>query len=169
MTADVTVSLADLGDLLRDCRDARRVEAQPFYATDRADFGRTPPEVGWWSDLLGQIAARHAEGQQRTRVDVLPDEPNDYWQWRQRTNPWHVRAGEGMFYLSRRRALEIGLPLDHDWWLIDGRFVVQLWFTAEGVLDHMRLIGDPAAVGVYRRWWDLAIRDAAPAERTAAA
>lgn len=169
MTAGTAVTLTELGDLLRDCREARRVEAQPFYATDRADFGRTPPEVGWWSDLLSQIASRHAEGQQRDRIDVIPDPPNDYWQWRQRTNPWHVAAGEGMFYLSRSRALVIGLPLDHDWWLIDGRIVVQLWFTAEGVLDHMTPIADPITIGIYQHWWDMAIRDTTPAEQVTAA
>ena len=169
MTTGTVIGLDGLSALLRDCEDAQRVEAQTSYATDQADFGRTPPEVGWWSDFLAEIAARHAEGQQRTRVDVLPEPLNDYWRWRQRTNPWHVAAGEDMFYLSRSRAKVIGLPLDHDWWLIDGRIVVQLWFTAEGVLDHMTLISDPVTVGIYRHWWDVAIRDAAPANQVTAA
>ena len=169
MTAGTTISLADLGDLLRDCREAQRMEAQPSYATDLGDFGHTPPEVGWWCDFLAEIAERHRHGQQRDRINVIPDPPGDYWKWRQRTNPWHVRAGEGMFYLPRKRAEVIGLPLDHDWWVINGRIVVQLWFTAEGALDHMTRISDPITVGIYRHWWDMAIRDATPAEQVTAA
>lgn len=168
MTEGTLITVAELGGLLRDCREAQRIEAQPFYAIDRADFGRIPPEVGWWSDLLSQIAERHAAGQQRTRIDVIDDPPNDYWQWRQRTNPWHVRAGEGMFYLPRSRAEQIGLPLDHDWWIIDGRIVVQLRFTGGGMLDRMTLISDPVTTGIYQQWWDMAIRDATPAKRIAA-
>lgn len=169
MTEGTDISLAELGDLLRDCREAQRVEAQDSYETDQADFGRTPPEVSWWSAFLAEIKARHDEGQQRTRIDVLPDPPNDYWQWRQRTNPWHVRAGEDFWYLTRARAAAIGLPAGHDWWIIDGRSVVQLWFTDGGALDHMTLITDPPAVGVYRHWWDMAIRDATHANQVTAA
>jgi hypothetical protein len=169
MTAGTAASLADLGDLLDNCTEAQRVEAQESYATDLDNFGRTPPEVGWWLDFLAEIAERHRRGQQRTRINVIPDPLNDYWRWRQRTNPWHVAAGESMFYLSRARAEVTELPLDHDWWLIDGQVVVQLWFTAEGALDHMTLITDPVTVGIYQHWWDMAIREAVAAGQVTAA
>jgi hypothetical protein len=169
VTAGTAISLAELNEMLGEAREARRLEVQPRYVTDQADFGRTPPEVGWWSDFLADIAERHAAGQQRSRVNVIPEPPNDYWRWRQRTNPWHVAAGEGIAYLSRSRAQVLGLPLDHDWWLIDDRVVVQLWFTGEGALDHMALITDPVSIGHYRLWWALAVRDAAPAEQVTAA
>lgn len=169
MTAGTVIGLDGLSALLRDCEEAQRLEAQDSYATDRANFGHTPPELAWWSEFLAEIKQRHLEGQQRTRIDVIPEPPNDYWRWRQRTNQWHIRAGEDFLYLTRTRAKVIGLPLDHDWWIIDGKSVVQLWFTQDGALDHMTLITDPITVGIYQHWWGMAIRDATPAEQVTAA
>ena len=168
MTKGTAISLEELSDRLRSCKEAQRVEAQDRYSVDQADFGRTPPEVGWWSEFLAEIARLHAEGQQRTRINVLPDPLNDYWQWRQLTNQWHVRAGEDFWYLNRARALAQLLPVDHDWWIIDGKSIVQLWF-ADGALDHMTLITEPITVGIYHGAWNLALREATQAAQITAA
>lgn len=177
MTAGKTVSLAELDDLLRTFeRSAMHVETQDFYPVDQAEFDRflagnprLPSEVGWWSELLGEIAELTAQGRRRRRVRVLAEPPTDYQRWLLWADRWHGAAGEDIRYIPRSRALAIGLPLDHDWWLLDDSRVVDMRFAADQELPQMTLVTDPVAVELHRRWWGLAVRNAAPAEQISAA
>ena len=42
-------------------------------------------------------------------------------------------------------------------------------FTEAGEIDRKELIADPGIVAQYRKWRDLAVRNATPAEQIAAA
>jgi len=80
-----------------------------------------------------------------------------------------MKAGEQVSYLPRAFAERLNLPLDHDWWLLDGKRVILMWFTGDGEIDHKILTDDPDTVTRYLKWWDLAVRNATAAEDYAAA
>ena len=67
------------------------------------------------------------------------------------------------------RAAQLGLDRGQDWWLIDGIKVIVMEFAPTREMTSRTLITDPATVGRYKDWWDLATRNATTAERSAAA
>ena len=71
--------------------------------------------------------------------------------------------------MPRSRTEEIGLPLVHDWWLLDDERLIIMKFTDAGEIAGKSLITDPTIVSTYRVWRDLAVRNATPAEEIAAA
>jgi hypothetical protein len=159
-------------------RSAFHLETQPSYALgyERADFElflagapRPPSEVDWWKPWLDQIADLTRQGKRVSRVRILAEPPTDYQRWLLWSNPWHAVVGEDIRYMPRSTAERIGLPLDHDWWLLDDERVIVTWFTDDGEISAKFLITDPASVARYRLWRDLAVSNATPAEHVPAA
>ncbi len=159
-------------------RSAFRLETRDTYALgyERTDFERflagsptPPPELDWWRPWLEQISRLTREGKRIGRVRVLAEPPSDYQRWELWAAPWHSRAGEQIRYIPRSRAGEIGLPLVHDWWLLDDDRLIIMKFTDAGEIAGKSLITDPTIVSTYRVWRDLAVRNATPAEEIAAA
>jgi hypothetical protein len=157
-------------------RSAFRLEVRDFYALDyeRADFEafltgefHTPDTVGWWRPWLEQIARLTAVGKRIGRVRVLSEPPSDYQRWLMCGDPWHAEAGERILHLPRSRAEQIGLPLDHDWWLLDDEAVIDMRFTDAGEIDHKTLITDPDVIARYLGWRDLAVHNATSARAIA--
>lgn len=166
-------------DLLRLFNhDAWRFETQRTYALtyEAADFARflagtpvPPDQLDWWRPWLEEIASLAAAGKTVGRVRVVDEPPTDYQRWEMWAAPWHSRAGERIGYMPRSRAVEVGLPLDHDWWLLDDERVIAMWFTSDGEISGRELITEPGAVARYCAWRDLAVRNATPAEQITAA
>jgi len=159
-------------------RSAFRLETRDSYALgyEAADFGRflagspvPPPQLDWWRPWLDRMARFTREGKTVSRVRVLSEPPSDYQRWLMWADPWHSRAGEQIRYMPRSRAEEIGLPLSRDWWLLDSERVIQMWFTDDGEIDEKILTDEPGLVFRHCAWRDLAVRNATPAERHAAA
>jgi hypothetical protein len=159
-------------------RSAFHLETRDVYALgyERADFElflagapRPPSEVDWWRPWLDQMTRLVREGKQISRVRILAEPPTGYQQWMIWSTPWHAAAGEEIRYMPRSMAERVGLPLEHDWWLLDDERVIATWFTDGGEIHEKFLITDPASVGSYRLWRDVARRKAAPAEEIAAA
>lgn len=159
-------------------REAFRLETRPFYALsyERGEFERflagdpTPPLlVTWWRPWLDQILAMTRQGKRIARVRILAEPPTDYQRWLRWADPWHAGAGEDIRYLPRSMAEQIGLPLVHDWWLLDDERLIIMKFTDEGEIAGKSLITDPSVVRPYRTWRDLAIRCSAAAGDTVAA
>jgi hypothetical protein len=172
------ISEDEFGDLLRTFeRSAFHLETRPFYALsyEQADFERflagspvPPPELDWWRPWLEQIAALTRQGKRISRVRILDEPPTSYQRWLIWADPWHARVGEDIRYLSRSTAERIGLPLDHDWWLLDSERVIVTRFTDNGEIREKALITDSLTVSEYGSWRDLAVRHSAPAKQIAA-
>jgi hypothetical protein len=169
----------EFSELLRSFkRSAFRFEARDHYALgyEEADFERflagrpvPPSELDWWQPWLERIGRFTREGKAIGRVRVLAEPPSEYQQWEMWAAPWHSAAGERISYMPRSRAEQIGLPMSHDWWLLDDERVVLMWFTDDGEIDHKTLTDEPHIVDLHRKWRDLAVRNATPAEEIAAA
>jgi Family of unknown function (DUF6879) len=171
------VSDDELADLLRTFeRTAFRLETQDAYpdAYEQEDLAlflagtpRTPDELGWFRPWADQVRRQTRQGKQISRVRVQSEPPTGYQRWERWVGAWNIAAGEDIRYMTRSEAGRIGLPLDHDWWLLDGRRLVVMRFA--GNVRTQELITDPITAGEYASWQDVAFRNAAPAERVAAA
>lgn len=179
MPRDITESEFD--DLLQSFeRSAFRLETRRFYALgyEREEYERflagtptIPPLVDWWRPWLERIAQFGREGKTISRVRVLVDPPTRYQRWELWAAPWHARAGEEIRYMPQWRARQLGLLGDKpiDWWLLDDERVIIMQFTKDGEIDRKTLTDDPATVARHLHWRDLAVRNATPAEKIAAA
>lgn len=159
-------------------RSAFRLETQDSYALDyeREFFERflagdepSPHDYPWYRSWLEQIARLTAEGQHISRVRILADPPTSYQRSEMWGDRWHAEAGEQIRYIPRSRAAQLGLPLDHDWWLLDNRRLIEMRFTPDGEVASRILHADPHAVAPYLAWRDLAVHNATPAGETTAA
>ncbi len=174
----IPIAEDEFGDLLKSFgRTAFRFETRESYALDyeEADFDdflaghpTPPPDLDWWRPWLEQIAHLTAEGREVQRVRVLAEPPSDYQRWEMWGARWNISAGERVGYLTRQRARDLGLP-DADWWLLDDERVITMGFDDDGRITGKMLVIDPAVITRYRAWRDLAVRNATPAEVTAAA
>jgi Family of unknown function (DUF6879) len=170
----------EFDELLRSFeRSAFRLETRDSYALgyERAEFERflagtptPPPEVDWWRPWLKQLARFAHEHKRIGRVRVLAEPPTDYQQWEMWAGSWHAQAGERIRYMPRSRALRIGLPLDHDWWLLDNERLIIMEFTDSGEIKSKTLVtGVDEEIDRCILWRNLAVRNATPAEEIAAA
>jgi hypothetical protein len=159
-------------------RTAFRLETRDRYNEDyeQADLSlflagtpRRPDETDWFRPWMEQVARQVAEDKRISRVRVQADPPTDYQRWERWVGTWNIAAGEDIGYMTRSRAGEIGLPLGHDWWLLDDERVIQMFFTKAGEISEKILTADPGIVAQYLKWRDLAVRNATPAEEIAAA
>ena len=161
------------GLLARFEHTAFRWEAQAAYqiGIERAAYEaflagrpRPPAEVGWWRDWLSQVQRQVREqGKTIRRVRVIDEPPTDYQRFEMWTVPWHVRVGEQIAYLPRRRARALGLPL-YDWWLLDDRRLVITRFSPEGTIISQELDTSPGALSAHRALQHLATSNATAAE-----
>jgi hypothetical protein len=171
------ISDDEFADLLRTFeRTAFRLEAQDAYPDDYeqedlrlflAGTPRRPDELGWFRPWAEQVRRQTRQGKHIGRVRVQSEPPTGYQRWERWVGAWNIAAGEDIRYMTRSEAARIGLPLDHDWWLLDGRRLIVMTFA--GNVRTQELITDPLIVGEHASWQDIAVRSAAPAERTAAA
>ena len=146
------ITEAEFDQMLRSFRrSAFRLETRDAYALDyeRADFDKflaglptPPPELDWWRPWLERIERFTKEGKAVSRVRVLAEPPSDYQRWELWAAPWHSRAGERIAYLARSEAERIGLPLNHDWWLLDDRTLILMLFTDAGEIESKALVTD---------------------------
>lgn len=159
-------------------RSAFRLETRAAYALgyEREDFDRflagepaPPPELAWWRPWLEQIARFTAEGKRVARVRVLDEPPSDYQRWELWASGWHAEAGEKISYIPRSRALEVGLPLTYDWWLLDDERLIIMRYDDAGEIAGKSLTTDQGIIARHREWRDLAVGNATPAEDIAAA
>ena len=164
--------------LATPARSAFRRETRAEYSLgyEQIDFDQwldghptPPPDLDWWRPWLEQIKRLTSEGKQVGRVRVLAEPPSDYQRWLLWADPWHAAAGEDIRYMTLSRAERVGLDLLNDWWLIDDELVILMFFTRDGRIYRKIITDEPRAVARHREWRDLAVRNATPAERFAAA
>ena len=173
------ITQAQFAEMFRTFREsAFHLETREFYAMtyERDAFQRfldgrplQPSGLPWWQAWLDEMRELARQGKRIRRVRVLSEPPSDYQRWELWGTSWHTEAGEEIRYMSRRRAEQIGLPLDHDWWVFDDERLIITRFTDAGEIAGKSLITDPAIIAPYLTWRDLAVRNATTAESFAAA
>ena len=139
---------------------------------ERADFERflagspvAAARVDWWRPWLDQISRLTAKGktdQPRPRAGRAADRLPAVGA----VGGAVARRGRvsGSLHAAQPRRTSIGLPLGHDWWLLDDErrdhhVVHRRWRDRRQDTHH-----DPGIVARYRAWRDLAVRNATPAE-----
>ena len=150
-------------------RSARRLETRRTYTVEveapaLAAFARgdrTPlTDYPYSRPWFAQIHAATAAGRTVQRIRILDTPPTPYQEWEIWVAGFAAQAGEDVRYLTRDHAQDLGVPTDHDWWLLDDSRLVHLLFD-----DHDRPLGgevltDPQIVQDHRAWWDLAAQHA---------
>ena len=180
MTLETTPDTQDeFAEMFRTFREsAFHVETRGYYAMtyERDAFrrfldGRPLPPSGlpWWQAWLDQMREVTRQGKRIGRVRILSEPPTDYQRWELWGTAWHIEVGEEIRYMSRRRAEQVGLPLDYDWWLFDDDRLIITRFTDAGEIAEKSLITNPGMIARHREWRDLAVRNATTAEKFAAA
>jgi len=150
---------------------AWRLEVQPVYLVDyeqesvRRYLAGTPQpvtEIPPYVQWLDDIRAVTSEGKRVERVRVLEEPPTDYQRWEAWAGKWNVTAGEVIRYIPRSRAVEVGLPLEYDWWLFDSLRLARMHFDPDGRPMGGEIITDPEIVLQHCAWRDLAVHYSAP-------
>jgi hypothetical protein len=167
----------DFNDLFRYFTDtAFRLEVQPIYTvTDErqsleeflAGEPRPVTEFRFYAAWLDKIRTATAQGKRVERVRVLADPPTDYQRWEIWSGQYNIAAGEVIRYIPRSLGVAIGLPITHDWWLFDSRYLAVMRFSEQGEPMGGEIISDPEIVAQHRRWWDLSVQHSTldPAEK----
>jgi hypothetical protein len=179
VTVGTPITQDESAEMFRTFREsAFHLETREFYAmtNERDAFQRfldghplSPAGLPWWQTWLDQMRELARQGKRIGRVRVLSEPPSDYQRWELWGTSWHIKAGEEIRYMSRRRAEQIGLPLNYDWWLFDDERLIVTRFTDSGEIAEKSLITDPGIIAQHRAWRDLAVRNATTAETFAAA
>jgi hypothetical protein len=158
-------------------RTAFRLETRKAYKLgyEVADFRRflagspvPPPELDWWRPWLEQISRLTAVGKQVARVRVVDEPPTDYQRWELWAGRWHAEAGEQIRYIRRSHAVQIGIPLDCDWWLLDDGRLIIIRYDTDGGIAGKTLTDDPGTIARHCALRDLAVRYATTAGENAA-
>lgn len=150
---------------------AFRLEVQPAYAVadERESFeeflaGKPRPvvEFPFYAAWLDQIRGVTQQDRRVERVRVLDEPPTDYQRWEVWAGQFNVAAGEKIRYISRSRAIDVGLPVIDDWWLFDSTRLARMRFDEHGRPLGGEIISDPAIVAQHCAWRDLAVQYSAP-------
>ena len=169
------ISAEEFAEALRTFRaSAFRLETQPHYIEaaeqellDRYLAGEfmAPDEVPELAAWFAQVAAQSAAGQKRTRVRVQAEPPTPYQEFEQWADPWNVRAGETIRYMSESTAREVGLfpaTEGRDWWLLDDTVLITFVHDEAGRRIRYDRTTDREQVARAVAWRDLAISHSAP-------
>ena len=166
----------DFNNLFRYFTDtAFRLEVQPVYTVsdERESFDeflagepRPVTEFDFYAAWLDKIRAVTSQGRKVRRVRVLEEPPTDYQRWEMWSGQYNIAAGEGIRYITRSRALQVGLPVVDDWWLFDSRHLAVMRFGEHGEPLGGDIISDPSVVAQHCGWWDLAVQHSDPAQPT---
>lgn len=158
----------DFNDLFRYfTATAFRLEAQPVYTVtdERESFeeflaGEPRPvtEFAFYAAWLAKIRAATHAGKRVERVRVLEEPPTDYQRWELWSGQYNIAAGETIRYITRSRALEIGLPVTDDWWLFDSKKLATMRFSENGEPLGGEIISASDIVAQHGTWWNLAVR-----------
>ncbi|GAA0934414.1 DUF6879 family protein [Nonomuraea longicatena] len=149
--------------------DAFRLETQPTYtmpaeAERIARFRRGEPRpadhnAAWRKRVAGYVRAGRTIG----RVRVIRHPLTEYQQYQFAWSiPGNIEAGEHIRVLDITDR-DLGIPLDRDWWMLDGSAVVHLNFRSDGTQINRELI--ETDVEPYHEWKRIAMEAAIPFEQ----
>jgi hypothetical protein len=153
---------------------AFRLETQPRYIepveqelVDRYLAGEfmAPDEVPELAAWFAQVAAQSAAGLKIVRVRVQAEPPTTYQRIEQWADPWNIRAGETIHYMTESKAREVGLfPATEgkDWWLLDDTTLITFMYDEPGRRIGYDRTTEREQVAQAMAWRDLAISHSVP-------
>lgn len=137
-------------------------EEQPWFAEFLAGTIRPLPEIPFFAEWHHSIRAATAQGRRIIRVRILDEPPTDYQRFEIWAGQYNTEAGETLLYLPRSQAVQLHLPLDHDWWMFDQQRLALMQFDPDGRPLGGEITTDRHLVRQHRAWRDLALRHATP-------
>jgi hypothetical protein len=138
-------------------------EEQESYSRFQHGQATDVMDVPGYQEWLGWIRVAKRAGKTIERVRILDEPPTSYQRWAAWIGHHNEAAGEVMRYISRSRALQIGLPLSRgDWWLLDSVRVASVEFDECGVPMGGVIHDRPDEVQSYISWRNLALRHSRP-------
>jgi hypothetical protein len=155
------------GELIAATRtSAVHLEMRDAYTPNDQRFldwlaGKLLPEQAnpEWSALVRSHTAR---GVRFRRARVVSEPLADFTRFEfEMTAEVNIAAGEQVRWLSRRRALDLCLPVN-DYWVFDGRLVRFHHFSGDGEIVEDELSDDPSIVGLCARAFEAAWERAIP-------
>jgi hypothetical protein len=151
----MSLSAEDFEALLDSARQsAVHLEMRDSYgsAEETGDFARwretrvaeLDPESDFWLEWTTLVRRTVARGVVVRRVRIVSEPVTDYIRYEYAGTPVNISLGEGVRWLSRRRASDLALP-GNDFWLIDGATVLWNHFSGEGEVTGHEISDDPVA------------------------
>jgi hypothetical protein len=111
-----------------------------------------------WLESLRRLRDSHRKIQ---RVRVVAEPPTVYQCWGAWHGEFNESEGEIIRYISRSRAIGLGLPVDGgDWWLFDDERVARMYFDGENKPLGGYIDTDLLRVQTCIKWRDLAMANA---------
>ncbi|TQN32917.1 hypothetical protein FHX37_2905 [Haloactinospora alba] len=169
------LTASELGDYIesRLTRSAFRLEVLDRYevAADGGDFarylaGEPDPDYERKQPWLDQLTAEYEAGILNHRVHVLRTPLSDYLryecEWGYLLN---ARAGEEIHIIDLAEQPEPEGLVDHDFWLVDDRYGLRMYYSPEGRFHGAEPVDDIvsyqyardaalAAAQPFERWWN---------------
>jgi hypothetical protein len=112
-----------------------------------------PDDLAWLQDWCHVLRRHSAAGRTVRRVRVVSEPLSQYQRWSHSIADPMVDAGEDIRWVPRRLVSGIALP-GNDFYLFDGRLVVFLLYTGDGLAADRVVSADPADVGLCRSAFD---------------
>jgi hypothetical protein len=138
-------------------------EEQESYSRFQKGQATDVMDVPGYQEWLGRIRAAKRAGKTIERVRILDEPPTPYQRWAAWMGHHNEAAGEVMRYISRTRALQVGLPLSKgDWWLLDSVRIASVEFDGRGVPMGGVINDSPDEVQDYIAWSNIALRHSSP-------
>ncbi|MGW5875072.1 DUF6879 family protein [Nocardiopsis terrae] len=120
-----------------------------------------PDDFEWLNDWCDTLRRGTREGKVFRRALVVSEPLSQYQKWAHSTTPPLVEAGEDIRWVPRRLVSSIALP-GNDFYLIDGKKVVFMHYSGEGVMGDIIVSTDPGDIDLCRTAFDAVWRRAVP-------
>jgi hypothetical protein len=114
----------------------------------------------WWQTI--RDATAHGKLVQRVRIVTEPH--GDYTRYALTGARVNIDGGEDIRYMSRDRAISLGLP-EHDYWLFDNRLLGWMHFSEDDAFQGVELLEDAGIVAQHLHWQATAWQHAIPYDR----
>ena len=151
-----SISETQFGELLRTFeRESLHLEARDAYGTETelpymAKWASgEPDDLAWLADWCATVRSRVSTGAMIRRARIVSEPLSSYQRWSYSIAHPMVDAGKDIRWIPRRLVSSIGIP-GNDFYLFDGRLVVFLIYTGDGLNAAYETSTDPADVALCR-------------------
>jgi hypothetical protein len=163
-----SISEAEFDRLLRGFeRESIHLETRDAYGTvvelpHMAKWAAgEPDDFAWLDDWCTTLRAHRAAGRSMRRARIVSEPLSEYQRWSYSIARPMVEAGEDIRWVPRRLVSSIGLP-GNDFYLFDGRLVVFLIYSGNGLNVDFQSSTDSTDIDLCRTAFEAVWRFAIP-------
>ncbi|WP_033345449.1 DUF6879 family protein [Catenuloplanes japonicus] len=163
-----SISEAEFGRLLETFgRESLHLEMRDAYGTETelpymAAWSRgEPDDLAWLAGWCDTLRAHTARGATVRRARIVSEPLSAYQRWSYSIAHPMVDAGEDIRWVPRWLVSSIGLP-GNDFYLLDGRLVIFLLYTGDGLNAAFETSTDPGDVALCRSAFEAVWKVAIP-------